>query len=151
MCGIAGYITCAPEDVRQEILSGFYEAMEEIQLRGRDATGIAFINKKKEIEYCRAPLKAEEFIQRTDVRELIEEANPSIMIGHCRQGTTGTELKNVNNHPILMKQGGKVTAALIHNGTISNHRTFTEFNSMREGEVDSEVIVLAWHKGFQQG
>jgi hypothetical protein len=63
---------------------------------------------------------------------------PMSVLGHCRYKTKGTELNNVNNHPIVRSD-----VVGVHNGCISNDdELFGDYAKMfgRNGEVDSEII-----------
>jgi glucosamine 6-phosphate synthetase-like amidotransferase/phosphosugar isomerase protein len=66
------------------------------------------------------------------------KCQPLSILGHCRLKTKGTEVHNVNNHPIICEN---VVGA--HNGCISNDDELFETYSRvfsRKGEVDSEII-----------
>ena len=136
MCSIGGFITTkrysrfAQEKFTEILLAG--------EVRGTDACGIAFNTGKNRFYYMKAPKPASEFIQEKIYKELIEEYNPTLLIGHNRAETQGDKKDNKNNHPIVTKTG----LSLIHNGMISNDTEITkEFNLTLDGEVDSEVIV----------
>ena len=141
MCGILGFHSQADEQIRRQLLEGFCEGLEETMSRGKDATGIAFFDEDA-IQFCKAPLPADQFLKQSKVQTFMRKHIPSVMIGHCRQGTVGTELDNHNNHPILYSVDGITTTALIHNGSITNHNAFQKLQANREGTVDSEVIIL---------
>lgn len=144
MCGILGYFSMAEPSMKREFLHSFFKGLEETQTRGRDATGVAFFDDKNDLHYCKAPLKAEDFLKKEGVKEFMEKFNPNLMLAHCRQHTTGSEKFNVNNHPIIaFDEKNQPVAALIHNGMITNHDRLPMISAdMRKGTVDSEVILL---------
>lgn len=63
----------------------------ECEVRGTDATGIAYINQGK-LNIQKSPLPARKMHWKfpQDVH---------ILMGHTRMATQGNELKNYNNHP----------------------------------------------------
>jgi hypothetical protein len=136
MCSIAGYIS--NKEHSRDAQNKFSNILIQAEVRGTDACGIAFIASKNRYFYAKAPKKASEFIQEKIYRDLIGEHDPSILIGHNRQKTQGDEKNNMNNHPIVTKNG----LALIHNGIIHNDdELFKKYELHRDGEVDSEIIV----------
>jgi glucosamine 6-phosphate synthetase-like amidotransferase/phosphosugar isomerase protein len=126
----------------------------ENQARGRHAAGLAFVNSatfhvvKKNVdgqrlielpEYREAEHKYMTFSTATPGQGgIIAKQPPISFVGHCRWKTKGTELDNVNNHPIVRKD-----VVGVHNGMISNDdRIFDIYSKTfpRNGRVDSEII-----------
>lgn len=136
MCGIAGYI--AKKENVAEAQDKFNNILISAEVRGTDACGVAFIEKKNRFHYAKAPKRASEFTQEQMYIDLLEEYEPRILIGHNRAKTQGDQANNMNNHPIVTKTG----LAMIHNGIIyQEDKLFDEFNLQRDAEVDSEIIV----------
>lgn len=79
----------------------------ECELRGVDATGIAY-NGQERLHIYKRPLPAHKMKFR-----VLSDTN--IIMGHTRMTTQGSEQKNRNNHPF-----GGTTFALAHNGIIDN-------------------------------
>jgi glucosamine 6-phosphate synthetase-like amidotransferase/phosphosugar isomerase protein len=151
MCGIFGLgfmrgnsIKDA-ESVRNIIRSLFTENMA----RGRTASGLAYVSYEG-IKVIKKNVPADVLINLPEYRETENElikpgaANingislPISVIGHCRLKTKGTELKNVNNHPIVRSD-----VVGVHNGCIANDdNLFSTYSNLfdRNGEVDSEII-----------
>lgn len=149
MCGIFGIgfqngtTFMNPELARFMLRRLFFES----EVRGYDATGVAFTN-YKEINVLKAPMTAEKFVGTFEYNSAnrkfftLAGANSTIsVLGHCRAKTKGTPKNNNNNHPIV---AGSVVG--VHNGVIDNDdEIFNRFrgysNSFsRRGQVDSEVI-----------
>ena len=110
----------------------------ESQMRGTDATGVAFVSTDK-IAVVKNPLSAGNFISDTNFcaacNEYINHKTIAIL-GHCRWKTKGTELDNYNNHPIVTDN-----IVGVHNGVIDNdEELFASFDAKRNGKVDSEII-----------
>ena len=81
------------------------------EVRGKDATGIAYNNNGKLCVYKR-PLPAS--LMRFKI-----PAEAHVIMGHTRMTTQGSAKKNHNNHPFL-GQAGDDTFALAHNGVLWN-------------------------------
>lgn len=146
MCGIYGIISTDNSAEANQWKRGVMDKLAVItEIRGTDATGIAYFDPKGTLRVAKQPVKASEFIKTQDYLEAVEDF-PDIIIGHNRAKTVGHESNAMNNHPITSKTTG---IAMIHNGGIANHsmwrnRDESGFNFMLDefdGEVDSEVLV----------
>lgn len=140
MCGIAGYYSFGKYKPSKVILESI---LTKLQVRGTDATGVAFIDKNNKLKVIKNNNRAVDFISfDSDWNELLEEDVPSYMIMHTRAATKGCEKNNKNNHPIY-RNG----LAIIHNGIISNDDDlYEEYKFKRDGEVDSEIILALLEK-----
>jgi len=127
---------------------------KENQIRGRTAAGLACVTSreihvvKKDVcgstlvtlpEYEHMERKYVTFSTAPDQdpKEIAKEP-PISYIGHCRLKTKGSELNNVNNHPIVRKE-----VVGVHNGMIGNDDHLFDIYKKtfpRNGEVDSEII-----------
>jgi len=138
---------CNNEMVREIIRNLFLENM----VRGRTASGLAYVS-GKEIQVIKKNTAACDFIQLPDYKKsnltylkmsnsedsINSEHRPVSVLGHCRLKTKGTELNNVNNHPII-----RDNIVGVHNGMISNDDYLFDHYSdkfKRNGKVDSEII-----------
>lgn len=141
MCGIIGYFNPSPENQDNNTLAkGKVTPLLINSLgRGADATGLGFINNQKNEIICyKEPLASDKFVFTKTYREIIASYNPSILIGHARTKTLGTEQDNNNNHPLTTESG----LMMVHNGMLTNEDAiFEAFKLKRDGEVDSEVII----------
>lgn len=127
----------------------------ENQVRGGTAAGLAFINSrvfhvvKKDVrgeklitlpEYEEAEKKYMVLsdLPEGEINTVVAKEPPLSFIGHCRLKTKGSELDNVNNHPIVRDE-----VVGVHNGMIGNDdRIFDIYEKTfdRNGRVDSEII-----------
>ena len=82
---------------------------EAAEVRGIDATGIAFFQRKK-LSIQKAPKPAHKMKYRIP-------AEARYIMGHTRMTTQGTAKRNYNNHPFSGK-AGKQQFALAHNGIL---------------------------------
>jgi predicted glutamine amidotransferase len=135
MCGISGFLTVGEHS--EFAKEKFIKILLASQVRGRDATGFAFV-KDRDILFYKEPVDASVFVKTKVFKTLLKENNPTLVIGHNRAKTQGGAENNKNNHPVVSKLG----LALVHNGVISNDREVKEeFNLKTDGEVDTEVIL----------
>ena len=144
MCGIIGVAIKPTEDRTEEDIKAIRFITLSMWLdsisRGRDAAGLAMIDKNKNWYLTKAPMNAVEFRfnQKNIVDQFIKRitTNTTMLIGHVRLGTKGNKLENKNNHPIDV---GNVLG--VHNGVISNDDELAEeLEFEKTAEVDSEII-----------
>jgi glucosamine 6-phosphate synthetase-like amidotransferase/phosphosugar isomerase protein len=140
MCGIAGFCLNEKHKVRPAEVAS--QMLLDIEHRGTDATGMAFISTKTGQKVVnKKAVPATVFIQSGHSRC----KNVRTMILHTRYATQGSPKNSHNNHPITR---GKIT--LTHNGHCQNDKAlFKQLNVSRIGQVDSEAIValIAYGKG----
>ena len=84
---------------------------QECEIRGTDATGIAY-NSGGKLRIFKRPVPAHELRLR-----IPDEAQ--VMMGHTRMTTQGSERYNHNNHP-FPGRAGTMDFALCHNGVLYN-------------------------------
>jgi len=152
MCGIVvglsiGDLNKKDEAMRQRLLRYFTtELLVRTEERGKDATGAAALFSSGHYVGLKRGERAANFLgtfgESKDYyggflkfwREA--EENIRVYLGHCRQGTSGDKIDNVNNQQI--KVGNLIG---IHNGVIRNDDIiFEKLACKRDGKVDSEAI-----------
>ncbi len=149
MCGILGVCFqngCTITDAT-EMRHLVQELLIETSLRGTDATGVAYVSRRK-IAVLKNPMKARDFVRTKKFNEanrkyirLDGDGGTISVIGHCRMKTKGEPENNNNNHPIVTNN-----IVGVHNGVISNdEQLFAKFKGYnaqfgRRGRVDSEII-----------
>lgn len=136
--GIIDYKNSLPAFARKSILRIL---SQECEVRGTDATGIAYVSDSGLHVYKR-PVSASKF-------RFSLPHESKMIIGHTRMTTKGSEDKNCNNHPFYGKAAG-VRFALAHNGVLYNDEEIRK--SMRlpatSIETDSYIAVqLLEHYG----
>jgi glucosamine 6-phosphate synthetase-like amidotransferase/phosphosugar isomerase protein len=130
MCGIAGYIS---KNDKPFDIDKIKKMLLDIESRGRDATGIAFISENKKFKIMKAPVMAHEFVTLKEFKENETQiANSRIVLLHARAASNGSPSKNTNNHPIYNRFG-----VIIHNGIVRYKDTLKA-----DGETDSEQMML---------
>lgn len=139
MCGICAIIS--KEEIKKPQFKDFRKLLEETEQRGKDATGYIFYKDGKR-KVVKTNKKASLFVKKMKYKQI----GGSLLIGHCRQTTSGDAKINDNNHPIISQN-----FAVVHNGIIRNDDSlFKEFKLNRVGEVDSEIIVALIEHFFNQ-
>ena len=140
MCGIIGMINYNGITKSQRVI--FEQMFVNCQSRGTDAFGYVsypknYIFKKKGEAY--------KHISKNDLQNVY---NNNIVLGHTRFATTGSEKRNMNNHPFETRD-----FVMAHNGVIQNNTNF-EFESnikkKSDIETDSVVIVKSIQEQFEK-
>ena len=156
MCGLAGIILgnkVRSEDDFEWIKESMTSLLIRSQVRGPHATGIAVICRDGSYQLLKRPLPAEEFVETEEFQDVMAEilarrrnvggdSEVTIIMGHTRYRTIGTEKKSNNNHPI---RAGKIIGT--HNGTIYNAPHIVKMYDLnRFADVDSEVLFRVANK-----
>ena len=103
---------------------------KECEARGTDATGIAYNNNGEMIIY-KKPLPAHRM--RFKLKD-----NPSIIMGHTRMTTQGSEKNNINNHPFYSE---KLGFALAHNGVLYNDVTLRKTEKIPVPKIETDSYI----------
>ena len=114
MCCLFGFVDYGHKLTRKQRLRLLSTLSTACEVRGTDATGIAYNLDRKQVIYKR-PLPAHLMWYRVP-------RSPSIVMGHTRMATQGSELVNANNHP-FPGIAGQTHFALAHNGVLTNDKT----------------------------
>ena len=128
-----GFYCFGTERPKKDQITEMFSLLES---RGKDASGYAFVGKNKLI-VNKAPIKSSDMVSTREWKEL---KLPGIMIFHTRLKTQGDQQFNENNHPLYNKQG----LAIVHNGMIYNDNEIFTGKIKRDGDVDSEAILVAF-------
>ena len=127
--GIHDYGHYLTRKQRSTILTTLSTACEE---RGTDATGIAY-NHNGKLHIYKRPLPAHLMWYRVP-----KEA--TIIMGHTRMTTQGSELRNENNHPFLGRvENGRF--ALAHNGVLYNDKIFRKEQKLPVTKIETDSYI----------
>lgn len=132
MCCLFGFIDYGHQMSRKQrsrLLSILSTACEE---RGTDATGIAYNVDSKQTIFKR-PLPAHLMWYRVPVEA-------TVVMGHTRMTTQGSEKKNENNHPF----SGSIRNnrfALAHNGVLYNDKSLRREMSLPASKIETDSYV----------
>ena len=135
MCGIAGYCLDPKHYSRIATHDLAGQMLYDIEHRGGDATGAAWINPQNgKRVISKAPVGAGKFVPNAGSK-LCAGATSAIL--HTRFATQGSPTQAGNNHPIPR---GRIV--LTHNGHISNDKElFKLLGVPRVAQVDSEAVA----------
>lgn len=132
MCAVFGLLdfkgTLSPSE-RLRIIQALSKAAE---IRGTDATGIAFVQGNG-IQIQKAPKPAHLMRYRID-------PNARFIMGHTRMTTQGSEKRNQNNHPFPGK-AGLLPFALAHNGVLFNDMDLQRKMNLPRTKVETDSYV----------
>lgn len=132
MCCLFGYINYGKKLSRKQLsrlLSVLSVACEE---RGTDATGIAY-NYNHRLHIYKRPLAAHLMRYRVP-------ASVTVVMGHTRMTTQGSEKRNSNNHPFF-GQAGDTQFALAHNGVLYNDKTLHKTFALPATKIETDSYV----------
>ena len=102
------------------------------EVRGIDATGIAFFQRNKLcIQKAAKPAHKMKYRIPSEVRYIM---------GHTRMTTQGSASKNQNNHPFSGKAGG-TSFTLAHNGMLHNDRELQSVRNLPKTDIETDSYV----------
>jgi len=102
------------------------------EVRGTDATGIAFFQRDK-LCIQKAPKPAHKMKYRIP-------AEVRVIMGHTRMTTQGSASKNQNNHPFPGKAGNKAFA-LAHNGVLRNDLELRRRRALPSTNIETDSYI----------
>ena len=139
MCAIFGLLDFAGKLTLTERLRIIRELGKAAEVRGTDATGIAYA-RSGSVHIQKAPRPAHRMKYR-----LPPEAR--YIMGHTRMTTQGAASRNYNNHP-FSGRAGRLSFALAHNGVLFNDLALRRSHKLPRTiiETDSYVVVQLLEK-----
>lgn len=141
MCGLVGALLkpgVRTADAWRTILDVTTANLIANEERGREAAGIAVIQRDGRYFIFKQPVTVSKLVEMPGYQQVLETVGPETvcMLGHTRWPTKGSRWQNVNNHPLEAQH-----VVGVHNGQIKNDdQLFTALALPRAGEVDSEII-----------
>lgn len=132
MCAIFGLLDYTGKLTAAQRLQVIKVLGTAAEVRGTDATGIAFFHRQK-LCIQKAPKAAHKMKYRlpADVR---------VIMGHTRMTTQGSAKHNQNNHPFPGK-AGNTAFALAHNGILTNDRELRLLHHLPETNIETDSYV----------
>jgi len=149
MCGLAGAILGKKRRRRDElrVIAGvFTELLVLNETRGTDAAGLAVVRKDGSHKLFKRPGPASALVEDKLYHAVLDLDNKAtVVLGHTRRKTRGSESNNRNNHPACV--GPAPILAATHNGCILNADYLAKkLRLPRKAEVDSEVLYRILHR-----
>lgn len=102
------------------------------EARGTDATGIAY-NSNGKLHIYKRPWPAHYL--RFSI-----PADASVIMGHTRMTTQGSEIKNRNNHP-FPGRAGTTSFALAHNGMLCNDKYLRSSLNLPKTKIETDSYI----------
>ena len=152
MCGLTGVIFGNKKRSEKEletirdIFTTMFIFSEE---RGHHASGIATLDIKGKSKLYKLPVPPSRMVSLDKYNEILYSIGDktTILMGHSRWKTVGSEYNNNNNQPLI---SGPIIGE--HNGTISNHNSlFRTYQFKRFAEVDSEILFRMAEASLKDG
>lgn len=132
MCALFGLIDYGNKFSARQRAKIISVLSKECEVRGTDATGIAYNSNGKLHIFKRA-------VPAHKMRFRLPE-NTNIIMGHTRMTTQGSEAFNYNNHPFFGTANG-VKFALAHNGVLSNDKILRKTESLPKTHIQTDSYV----------
>jgi glucosamine--fructose-6-phosphate aminotransferase (isomerizing) len=104
--------------------------------RGAHATGISYVNSKKEMVIDKAAVSAYRFTGFDKI-----PLSARLIMGHTRHTTQGSEKKNYNNHPFLGTPNKKEIFTLAHNGVLDNDGELQRTLNFPKTQIETDSYV----------
>lgn len=143
MCGIAGILS---DYQSTSLVPNLLAILSNLINRGKDGTGIGYIDNNGKIIIHKTERAAPEFTE--EFGDLNVDCN--LAIGHVRLPTVGI-ISELNSHPVLDCTGN---IAVAHNGTIKNFNHLVtrlkNENHIFKTTIDSEVIPHLLEKYYNK-
>lgn len=147
MCGIFGVVVKEGSAHDPAFVKTALKKIAGISIaRGKDSSGIVFKNDRdKKFSMLKGDIPVSRLLKTPEYAEYLDKALALYQqgqafqaIGHARLVTNGSQLKEVNNQPVI--KDGLIG---IHNGIIVNHKELWEANPglKQEYDIDTEVLL----------
>ena len=132
MCAVFGFLDYKGKISNAALKKLIHYLSVAAEVRGTDATGIAYIRDGSIITY-KKPKPAHKV-------KLFFPRGTRAVIGHTRFTTQGSEKRNCNNHPFA-GHCGKEAFALAHNGVLYNDRELRREQHLSPTPIETDTYV----------
>lgn len=134
MCAIFGFVNYRHAVSRRHLKELVNRLAVESEVRGKDASGIAYV-KKDELMIFKRPKPAHKM-------RFYFPDNTTVLTGHTRMATQGEARYNQNNHPFAGKTADG-WFALCHNGVLYNDDILSKTESLPRTNIKTDSYVAA--------
>ena len=153
MCGIFGLVASNKYLKGSESLDGLISKLFLLsQNRGSQASGIA-VSDRLELAVFRKAQTATRMLQSKEYRNFInqrlngyERVSGTVVIGHSRLVTNGSQCMENNNQPVITDH-----CVGVHNGIIVNDSELWALNSdlVQQSQLDTEIFFRLFGKYYR--
>jgi hypothetical protein len=142
MCGIVGIIVKGDNGLTLKQEDSFYQMLYADAVRGYDSTGVIAVEKDGTFHIAKEAVEATFFCPQVKAHEIGRAMynRGKAFIGHNRKKTVG-EIKDETAHPFVIDN----TFALVHNGTLYNHK------QLANTDIDSEALGVVLKTALETG
>lgn len=131
MCGVLGIAIKDVDDTDLELVKSLFV---QSMIRGKHATGVSYVKNNK-VHTIKEPIPANDFIEKHNLYEWVNEDGNLYCIGHVRYSTSDLRY----NQPMATEE-----LSIVHNGVISQEppeKWPDLFGYKTETRNDSELIL----------
>lgn len=132
MCAIFGFVNYGNAVSKKNMKELVNKLAVESEVRGTDASGIAYVKKGKIVIY-KKPSPAHKM-------KFYFPENTTILTGHTRMATQGNARFNYNNHPFAGKTSDGAFA-LCHNGVLYNDYELVDSEKLPKTIINTDSYV----------
>jgi len=131
MCGIVGMVVKMKNGFTKKTEDTFFDMLFADTLRGEDSTGVIYVENDNAFGIIKEAVPAYYSCIKDDTAIKDMWSRGKAYIGHNRKKTVGAN-SDENSHPFVVD--GKF--AMVHNGTLHNHK------ALADTTVDSEALAI---------
>ena len=133
MCGIVGSIVKAHNGFTKATEDVFYQMLYANALRGDDSTGVIFVENNSSFGIMKEAYASGYVLEELKSSTMGKKTwtKGKALIGHNRKATVGV-VADTTAHPFVVDD----TFAMVHNGTLRNHK------ALADTVVDSEALAI---------
>lgn len=138
MCGIFGIAGLSNSFGHVKLRQSIDFLFREAYSRGKDAAGLAYLDRDGAVRIEKAPMSAVKFIRTREYRSVFNSMGDRVAVfGHSRLVTNGSLEDNENNQPVVYRR-----IIGIHNGIVANDEEIWNMNPdlSRRYDVDTEAL-----------
>lgn len=132
MCSLFGILDYAKNLNKNQMNTILKVLASECEVRGTDATGIAY-NKNKKLTVFKRPLPSHKI-------NFNVPNGVNMVMGHTRLTTQGLQKYNFNNHPFL-GHCNNTSYALAHNGIIYNDEILRDKHNLKDTYIKTDTYI----------
>lgn len=144
MCGIFGIAGLSESFGQVKLRQSIDFLFREAYSRGKDAAGLAYLDREGCVRIEKAPMPAVKFVRTREYRSVFDSLGARVAVfGHSRLVTNGSLEDNENNQPVVYRR-----IIGIHNGIIANDNEIWVKNPdlSRNYDVDTEALFALLDK-----
>ena len=149
MCGIFGSFNGTKSFKIEDVKEGLEYIMLQSLTRGKEASGLfAQFSSSDNAVLIKTDLDSKKFVKSDYYNKFIQKIKKhplSLIMGHTRLATNGSQLSKENNQPVVSSSGSMIG---IHNGIITNTNYLSQKYAVKQNSLDTKVLIDFFEKSF---